>query len=153
MLKKITDFFSQTLDNQQQNEEHRLHLATAALLVEMMQLDDELKPSEQATIIQALQNKFALPADEVNTLVELAHQELKDSTDYHQFTSLIHQHFTYEQKIRLLEFLWQVALSDMHLDKHEAHYMRKISDLLYMQQKDFINSKMRIMQQLGISSP
>ena len=44
--------------NTAQDEQHQLRLATAALLIEMMQQDDEVHDKEYQAVMSALQEKF-----------------------------------------------------------------------------------------------
>ena len=69
---------------------------------------------------------------------------------YHQFTSLINKGFDADQKIRIVENLWFVAMSDGHLDAHETHLTRKIADLLYVGHADYIAAKQRARVSAGL---
>jgi uncharacterized tellurite resistance protein B-like protein len=40
--------------------------------------------------------------------------------------------------------LWQVALADERLDKHEDYTVRKIADLLYVTHSDLIRIRNRV---------
>lgn len=146
MLAKLKQFFEENIMSEgvQTQGEHALHLAAAALLVEIMQSDDESDDREMAAVISGLGQRFELTEQEAANVVELAHQELEDAIDYHQFTSLINNHFEYDQKVRLLEVLWQVAFADGVLDRYEEHAIRKISDLLYLRHSDFVAAKHRV---------
>ena len=46
-----------------------------------------------------------------------------------------------EKRYQLLVLLWKVAYADGRVDKYEEYYVRKISDLLYMDQAEFIRAK------------
>lgn len=147
MIDGIRDFFNQMIapaaSQSGIGSQHALHIATAALLLEMMRMDSSVTAAETATVAQALQTRFGLAAQEVDTLMNLAAEEAKQATDYFQFTSLINKHFSREQKIDVVENLWQVAFADGHLDAHEQHFMRKIADLLYISQADYVAAKQR----------
>jgi uncharacterized tellurite resistance protein B-like protein len=52
--------------------------------------------------------------------------------------------FSYEQKIKVIEHLWEVAYADNILDKHEEYMVRKIAGLIYVSHKDFIEAKLRV---------
>jgi uncharacterized tellurite resistance protein B-like protein len=54
---------------------HRLHLATAVLLVEVMRADASLGTAERASVLAALKRKFGLHEDEAARLLELAAHE------------------------------------------------------------------------------
>ncbi len=124
--------------------EHDLQLATAALLVEMMLSDDQIHAAEQQKIKAAIKAKFQLSDAETQELMRLAEKQAKDATDFYQFTSIINAGFSAEQKVKVIEYLWQVAYVDDHLDPLEEHLVRKIADLLYVSHKDFIATKLKI---------
>lgn len=123
--------------------EHALQLATAALLVEMMRMDGSVTADETAAVTTALQTRFGLGAEEAGALMALATGEARQATDYFQFTSLINKSFSAEQKIEVIESLWQAAFADGRLDAHEQHFMSKISDLLYVPHSAYIAAKQR----------
>ena len=120
-----------------------VRLATAALLLEMMRMDEHLLAAERSAIAAALRQQFGLDAGQLDTLIALAEQEAHQANDYYQFTSLINKTCTAAQKIRIVENLWQVAMADRHLDAHELHLMRKIADLLYIGHADYVGAKQR----------
>jgi uncharacterized tellurite resistance protein B-like protein len=123
--------------------EHALQLATAVLLVEVMRADPNIGLAERNAVVAALRQKFALSADELARLVALAEQTAKRASDYHAFTSSINEHFSQEQKIRIVEAMWQVAYADAHLDAHENHVISKIAGLLHVTHGEYIGAKMR----------
>ena len=149
MLNAIKNFFKQNISSEEDGDlDHRLKLATAALLIEMMQQDDQVHDKEIETVKTALKEKFDLTGDECHTLFELAEEEVGDAVDYHQFTSLIAREFTQAQKIKVIELLWSVAYADSHLDSLEEHMVRKIADLIYVSHKDFMKTKHKIQDAL-----
>lgn len=147
MLASIKNFFSQMIEPGATQSgaaaEHGLHVATAALLLEMMRMDSSVTAEETFVVTRALQARFGLASQEVDALMTLATEEARQATDYFQFTSLINQTFSAEQKTRLVEDLWRVAFADGHLDAHEQHFMSKISDLLYVPHSAYIAAKQR----------
>ena len=123
-------------------DEHRLQVATAALIAEVMRLDGQ-EAAERATFLAAVKRKFSLSDDEALTLVALAEAEAREAVDYYQFTSLINRAFSAEQKVHVVELMWQVAYADGTLSAHEQHVMRKIAELLYVSHGDYITAKLR----------
>lgn len=149
MLTKIKQFFDSYLapiqDDDSTVSTHALQLATAALLIEMMRMDEEIRPEERRAVAGSIQDKFDLSDQETETLIQLAEEEAAQATDYHQFTSLINKGFTLEQKILVIEYLWEVAYADAHLDMYEEHLVRKVAELLYIPHSAFISAKHRVM--------
>lgn len=147
MLNKIKQFFEENISpDNQEDIEHRLKLATGALLIEIMQQDGETKDEEVEAIKHALKTKFELSASETNALFVLAHEEAKEAVDLYQFTSLINKHFSVDKKIKVVEYLWVIAYADNHLDAHEEHIVRRVADLLYITHQDFIKAKHRVLE-------
>ena len=124
--------------------EHQLKLATAALLIEMMQQDDHVHDDEIQAVRDVLQNNFTLTQSETLQLCELAKQELDNAVDSHQFTSLIARHYSQAEKIKIIEYLWQVAYADDHLDPLEEHMVRHIAELIYVPHREFIRTKHKV---------
>ena len=142
MLSAIKNFFEQNISPEANGDlEHELKLATAALLIEMMNQDDQVHDKEIDAAKKAIRKKFELTNDECHILFELAEEEVKEAIDYHQFTRLIAREFTQAQKIKVIELLWSVAYADSHLDSLEEHMVRKIADLIYVSHKDFMKTK------------
>jgi len=106
MLTSIKQFFNEYIVPQEQEEElpeHALQLATAALLIEMMRMDDNVVVEEQRVVKDILNTRFSLSDDEMARLMALAEEEASGLADYYQFTSLINKNFTSPQKINLVE--------------------------------------------------
>ncbi|MDT3672469.1 MAG: TerB family tellurite resistance protein [Aromatoleum sp.] len=151
MLRSLNDLFRSLFDAAPANEAqstHTLQLATAVLLVEVMRSDSEVGPRERQAVLAALRTKFGLADDELARLVELAETEATNATDFHRFTSQINKGFSAERKLRIVEFLWQVALADGHLSHHENHLMRRLGDLLHIPHADYVAAKQRARERI-----
>lgn len=152
MLKNIKTFFeknflaSETLVSKDQ----QVKLATASLFIEMMFQDHKVSDAEKLMVQKVIQENFNLSEQETQDLYQLAESEVKQATDYHQFTSLIAKHFEQPEKIKIIEYLWQIAYSDYHLDKYEEHMVRRIADLIYVPHKEYIQARHRVEERLNL---
>lgn len=147
MLQKIKSFFENKLVvKDEQDVEHQLRLATAALMIEMMLDDGEVHEMEEKVLIENLKSTFKLEDNETLELFELAHAEVKEAVDYHQFTTLIAKNFTQEQKIKVIENLWAIAYADEDLDQFEELMVRRIADLIYVTHSEFMQAKHRVLK-------
>ena len=118
-------------------------LATAVLLFDVMRSDDTMSGAERALTLSALRKRFALSEDALAQLMVQAEQTAKGANDYFSFTSLMNDSFTQEQKIQVVEFMWQVAYADGSIDENENHLISKIAGLLHVKHGDYIAAKMR----------
>lgn len=147
MLKAIRDFFDANLAAPQApgRRRHTLELATATLLAEVMRIEGA-GPAEREAALRAVRGQFDLEEAEARALVELAEAEAREATDLYQFTSLVREHYSREDRASIVEMLWRVAYADASLSAHELHVVRKIADLLYVSHGDYIAAKMRAQQ-------
>lgn len=146
MLDSISRFFERHIRPESQEDEvsheHRLQLASAALLMEISSSDQNFSNEEVHELKRILLENFDLDKEELEGLWKLAREEISNATSLYQFTSLINEHYDYAEKVRLLSFLWRVAYADRSLDRYEEYTIRKIADLLYVSHKDYIQTKL-----------
>jgi uncharacterized tellurite resistance protein B-like protein len=148
MLDKIKhwfDNFSSTEIKSEQSKKHRIDLAVAAVMVEMITIDNKISQAETEQCHQVLLQQLDLSLDEIKQLTDLAKQELAESVDYYQFTRLINDEFSQADKVSMIESLWKVAYADGKVDSYEEHYLRKIADLLFVSHQDFIKTKLKVL--------
>lgn len=145
MLKTIKQFFDDQLSPKGGSipGRHTLEVAAAALLFEVSRANHDTKDGERQVITELIKRQFHLEENEATTLISLAEEEVHHATSLHQFVSLINENWTEQQRLRLVEHMWQVAYADQHLNDHEVHLMRKIQRLLYIPHKKFIGAKLR----------
>jgi len=152
MVNTIRHFFKKYIrsspENPERVSEHSMRIATAALLIEMMRADSEITESEWKTIAKTLQSNFGLSEEEINATTKFAEEEIRKATGYFEFTSLINNGFAYDQKVKVVEHLSEVAFSDSALDKYEEHMVRKIANLIHVSHKDFIDAKLRVRKRI-----
>jgi len=143
-LKDLFDSFTQPTPSQSPSgRAHTVQLAAAVLLVEVVRAEAAVDEAERATMVTALRSKFGLSDDELERLLELAVTTSKTAYDYQRFTSSLNDHFTQEQKIQLVEAMWQVAYADAHIDANENHTISKVAGLLHVTHGEYIAAKMR----------
>lgn len=136
-------------NSEQEKHNHEIQIATAVLMLDLMGIDDDHSPQETMAITAALQDKFKLSHDEIQNILTLGRLKAEEATDFHEFTSLINQHFEYDDKIHIIEQLWSIAYADSKLHRYEEHSIRKIADLLYVSHADFIATKHKILSSIA----
>jgi len=147
VLDSIKAFFSQQLSldgDSAADPQQALELAAAALLIELSRSDYQQDPAEQRAIEQALSNSFNLAPERLQQLIALAEQEMDQATSLYQFTTLIKDNYSAEQRFDLVKMLWRVALADGEISKYEDHMIRKVADLIYLPHSQFIKAKLAV---------
>ncbi len=128
----------------------QLQIATAALFIEMAKADGEFTEEERENVIQSLQKQFNIDAVYVNELIELSKLKLKDSVSLYEFSNVVNENFTNEDKNTLLNNLWRLIYTDKKLDKYEDRLIKLIGGMLKMEHKRIINAKLLIRQELNL---
>ena len=123
-----------------------IRVATAALLVEMVRADAKVMGEEAAALYAELGQHFGLRMDESQRLIAAAEREADAAVSLHGFTKLLNEQLGAEEKVRVLELMWRVALADRHLDRYEEHLVRKVADLLYVSHADFVRAKLKVQE-------
>ena len=123
---------------------HAIEVATCAVLLEIAKIDGEFTDEEQKIINSILKKKFSLTDEEAKERIRLTSEELKQSSDLWRFTNTINKNFSKEQKVQLIEHIWQIIYSDKHLKGHEDYLVHKLQRLIWLDHKDLIDAKTKV---------
>ncbi len=149
MIELIKNFFEEKLTKNDEEETtgsvmNRIDLASAALLIEVMNSDHELDEREHQEFMTVLQQSYNIAESDLAELTQLAKDEAFEATSLYEFTKLINESYDYQQKVALIENMWRIAFSDKRLDKYEDHLIRKVAELIYVSHSDFIKTKLKV---------
>jgi uncharacterized tellurite resistance protein B-like protein len=140
MLNKIRAFFSEQKQDPN-DDEAALHLAAAALLIEVAKADHALEWIELDRLKRVLSEDWGVEGADLVDLVAVAKRTSETSVSLHDQIDLINRNFSPQQKFALVRGLWEVACADKRIHHHEEALIRRLADLLYLSHKDFIRTK------------
>ena len=147
MLAKLKSLLKDSIGQPEaQTEEQlqeQLQLASTILLLEVARTDHEIEEVEVERIKMLVKDKFNLSSDATQVLMDEADDTINDIIDFHQFTSLLNQHFDLDQKCRLVQYMWEIALADGNLDAYEDQFIRKVADLMYLRHSELLSARER----------
>ena len=148
MIEAIKNFFETRLNSDADEAGQSLvpaaDLASAALLIEVMNCDHQLDERETEEFLAVVRECLDISGEDIEQLQKLAEQQAREATSLYEFTRLINDNFDYAQKCLLIENMWRVAFSDEDLDKYEEHLIRQIAELIYVSHSDFIRTKLKV---------
>jgi len=130
------------------HEEHQI--AAAVLLIEAARADAIDHDEEFRTITRLIREKFGLSDAETESLIEAASERQTRAVELHAFTHQIKTKFSEEERIHLIEMLWEVVYADGHLDDYEANLLRRIAGLIHVSDRERGNARRRVLDKLGI---
>ncbi len=131
------------------HSDDELQIAAAALMVEAAQLDGDFSAAERASILDLVTERFGLSREESRSLVEAAEERVANATQLHGFTRVIKRAFSHEERVELLEMLWEVVYADDELHDLEASLMRRVTGLLQVPDRESGAARKRALARRG----
>lgn len=126
--------------------EHDIRIATCALFLEMARIDGKFTPQEMETVLSIMKEKYGLSGEHADALVAEADKELEDSVDLWQFARLINENYSIDEKIEVIETLWQMVYVDGKMDEYEHYLMNKLRNLLRLTHDQLIAAKKKVLK-------
>ncbi len=154
VLRRLVELFAAPspgapLEKKEEDVAARIQLATCVLLLEIAHSDDDFSDDERDRIVEILKEDFQLSEEYAAELMELAHEERKNSVDMWRFTNVIDNNYSPEEKERVMETLWKVVYADDRLDHYEDHLIHRLAKLLNLTHKQLIDAKMKVLKKRG----
>lgn len=136
MIKRLFSQVVETISSREsedaEDREAALRLATAVLMIDVARADYVFDETEFDNMLRLIEAHFGLSPEEAAELVNEAGEKAEDIVSVHDFTKLLHDYLTEDEKAQIVSLLWQIAYADGRLDKFEDSLVLKISDLLYV---------------------
>jgi uncharacterized tellurite resistance protein B-like protein len=127
-----------------------VHVAAAALMVEAAQLDGSFSDLERDRIQKLLVERFALTPWLAAELLARAERTATESVAWQGFTHAIKDGLAPEERIGVIEMLWEVVYADGQLHDYEASLLRRVTGLLYVGDRESGEARLRVLAKLGI---
>ena len=131
-----------------QNDEVKALNSIVALLVEAASIDGEIGNDEKNQIENILIERLNLDKIEAEKILEQTISESEEQIEIWSKTNDIRKELDYEERLNILELMWEIVLVDDVLDVFEAQLMRRVSGLLYISDIDSGNCKKRAIEKL-----
>lgn len=127
-----------------------LQLALTALLIEAAQSDDRFDLAEREVIAQLIERRFKLSQAEARALLVAGERAASESAELFHFTRIINERLSVEERVELVEMLWEVAYADGVLDKYEDSLLRRVGGLIYVPDPERGMARRRVLKRLGL---
>ena len=106
---------------------------TASLLIHAAKIDQNYTNKEKLIIERTL-IELGVDKEKINQLMQNAEENEKNSNQILNFTKDI-KYTDQNFKIKIIESLWKIIYSDKAWDMYETNLMRRLSGLLYLDNK------------------
>ncbi|HZH26435.1 MAG TPA: TerB family tellurite resistance protein [Azospirillaceae bacterium] len=152
-IKALLDEWDQAADRPDDRLPGRLNAlqaAAAALLVEAARQDDTISGTERRRIVDMAKRRFHLAEDEAQELLALAEAETSGAAHHFDYVRTITDKCPPDQRVWIIEMLWEVAYADGRLHDLEASLLRRIGGLLYVSDAERGAARKRVLHRLGL---
>jgi uncharacterized tellurite resistance protein B-like protein len=130
------------------NNSKKLQIAACTLLVEIGKADSNFTDDERKKIISIMEDIFNVEEDYIKDLIELSEREIDENDSIYEYTALINENFSNDEKFELIKNLWRLIYIDNNLDKYEEHLVKKIGTLLNIEYTNIISAKLIVKEEL-----
>ncbi|HEU0138663.1 MAG TPA: TerB family tellurite resistance protein [Bryobacteraceae bacterium] len=136
-------------------ERARYIAAFAYILSRVAHADMNVSPEETAQMERLVMEKSGLPEDQAVMVVQIArHQNLLfGATEDFLVTREFREIASREERLALLDCLFAVAAAEHHISLAEENEIRRISDQLLLEHRDYIAVKSRYRDHLAVLKP
>jgi len=137
-------------DGPRQPRRDDLQLALTALLVEAAYSDDRFDEAERSVVAHLLESRFNLSQSDTAALISAGERESAQSTELFRFTRTVNERLSFQERVELVEMLWEVAYADGVLDPYEDSLLRRVSGLIYVPDRERGLARRRILDRRGL---
>ena len=146
MFDKLKSIFDKKIE--EENEQFdTVQIAISTLMIQTAVYDGVFDEQEKSEILELIKKYFNFNEDQKLSLFKIAMKVNDDTNDMQQFTRVLNDNLSEEEKLNIIEMLWKVIISDGRIDDYENALIRKISGLLYISDRDVGQIKKKLVTQ------
>ena len=120
------------------------------MLVEAALVDEDFGEDEKKIIFNILKKQFKKESSSsINKIITEAIESFNNSSDLITHTKIIKENWKLDDRIDIIEMLWKVCLVDGQLEPYEDMLIRRISGLIYVNDKNRNLAKKKALDSLN----
>jgi len=142
MFDRLMNFLNRQDSHAGQSED--LRASVAVLLLEAAHRSDHFGPDDRALIERLLAERFGLSKEQCAQLVAASEAKVEQLVQLQPYTHTIFTHMTTEERIQVIEMLWEVVYADGVLDPEEDMLIRRVGGLIDVTDRDRVLARQRV---------
>jgi len=111
-------------------------------------MDGHFDDDERTVVLNLLEQRFELSGEDAQNLLDEAEAAIAEANELYTLTRTVKERFDQDQRIELIEMLWEVAYADDEVHDYEANLIRRLSGLLYVSDRDSGEARKRVAARL-----
>lgn len=147
MFAALRDFFESIGgESQPRFQPDDTRLALAALLVHSVAIDGVTSEAERVKLRELLSRHYGVDGEELELLIRQATAAEREAVDLYRFTSVLKGGLTKEQRIGVVEDLWEIVFADGKSHEFEENLVWRVAELLGVDRRERIAAKHHVAQ-------
>ena len=118
-----------------------VELTASVLAYEIARSDGDISKSELALLYDEIKKISAKVGKKEKKIMEIIEEYSDHSISFNEFINDINKHYTKEDKLSLIKFLYDVAYADKILEVNEERLIRRIANLINIKDIDVLKIK------------
>ncbi len=129
------------------SNENENYIKITALLIHAAKIDENYSIKEEEIIKKTL-IKMNVKSNDLESIINKGKKMEENSNQILEFTKEV-KNMNKENKIKIIEALWQIIYSNNDADIYETNLMRRLAGLLYIDNKTMGDIKEKIKKQIS----
>ena len=134
-FKKKTQPVEETKNN------FEVELTASILAYEIARSDGDISESELSLLYDEIKKISAKVGKKEDKILEIIEEYSKNSVSFYEFINDINKDYSKEDKLSLIQFLYDVAYADKILEVNEERLIRRIADLIKIKDIEVLKIK------------
>jgi len=118
-----------------------IELTASILAYEIARSDGDISESELSLLYDEIKKISAKVGKKDGDILEIIEKYSKNSVSFYEFINDINKNYTKEEKLSLIQFLYDVAYADKILEVSEERLIRRIADLINIKDIEVLKIK------------
>ena len=118
-----------------------LELTASILAYEIARSDGDISESELSLLYDEVKKISAKVGKKEEKILEIIEEYSKNSVSFYEFINEINKDYSKENKLSLIQFLYDVAYADKILEVSEERLIRRIADLIKIKDIEVLKIK------------
>ena len=134
-------FKKKTKSIEKKKNNFEVELTASILAYEIARSDGDIAESELALLHDEIKKISAKVGKKEERIMEIIETYSKNSVSFNEFINDINKDYTKEDKLSLIQFLFDVAYADKILEVNEERLIRRIADLINIKDIEVLKIK------------
>lgn len=129
------------IEHDNESSAFEIELTASVLAYEIARIDGTIDESELAVLlgeVEKISKKVNKSVEEILKIIEIYSN---DSVSFYEFVEDINKNYSKDEKLSLLNFMWQIAYADGRLEVEEERIIRRLADLIRIKDLDVLKLK------------